>query len=94
MDGQLALLILVLVDVTRPGFALVQCNEGAGWSGSIIRLPDPHKVSLPFIVETSTGEVIGRARSYKEAAIRLAGFHGIAKPYVTVEIEREHRPTL
>lgn len=73
--------LLVHVDVVRPGLGLVTCSVG-DFSGSIIR------ESGTYLVETETGDVIGRARSYRAGAERLARHHGFrADP---VEIEHEH----
>jgi hypothetical protein len=69
----------VFVDVVRPGHGLVTAEE---FTGSIVR------ENGTYLVETSAGEVIGRARSYRAGAERLARHHGFrADP---VEIEHEH----
>jgi hypothetical protein len=69
----------VFVDVVRPGHGLVTADD---FSGQIIR------ENGTYLVETSAGEVIGRARSYRAGAERLARHHGFrADP---VEIEHEH----
>jgi hypothetical protein len=73
--------VLVHVDVVRPGHGLVTCGT-ADFSGSIVREDGT------YLVETGTGDVIGRARSYRAGAERLARHHGfVADP---VEIEHEH----
>ncbi|MFC5950800.1 hypothetical protein ACFQH9_21250 [Pseudonocardia lutea] len=73
--------VLVHVDVVRPGLGLVTCGA-AGFSGSIVREDGA------YLVETEAGGVIGRARSYRAGAERLARHHGfVADP---VEIEHEH----
>lgn len=73
--------VLVSVDVVRPGHGLVTCGT-ADFSGSIVREDGT------YFVESETGEVIGRARSYRAGAERLARHHGfVADP---VEIEHEH----
>lgn len=91
MHGQLALMVLVLVDVVSPGKGLVTCGAG-DFSGSIVRdrfaETDEHK-RRPYFVETEVGDVIGRSRSYREGAYLLAQHHGFTKPSVTVEIEHE-----
>lgn len=91
LHGQIALLVLVLVDVVAPGKGLVTCGAG-DFSGSVIRdrfTDTPEARRLPYLVETETGDVIGRSRSYRDAAYLLAKHHGFAKPSVTVEIEHE-----
>ncbi|MEK6437477.1 hypothetical protein [Pseudonocardia sp. T1-2H] len=71
--------VRVFVDVVRPGHGLVTADE---FSGAIVR------ENGTYLVETSAGEVIGRARSYRAGAERLARHHGLrADP---VEIEHEH----
>ncbi|MGD9990115.1 hypothetical protein [Pseudonocardia sp.] len=73
--------VLVHVDVVRPGHGLVTCGA-ADFSGSIVRQDGT------YLVETEHGDVIGRARSYRAGAERLARHHGFrADP---VEIEHEH----
>lgn len=73
--------VLVHVDVVRPGHGLVTCGT-ADFSGSIVREDGT------YLVETETGDVVGRARSYRAGAERLARHHGfVADP---VEIEHEH----
>ncbi|WP_433506042.1 hypothetical protein ACQP04_05860 [Pseudonocardia halophobica] len=73
--------VLVHVDVVRPGLRLVTCGP-AGFSGSIVREDGA------YLVETEAGDVVGRARSYRAGAERLARHHGfVADP---VEIEHEH----
>ncbi|GAA4705880.1 hypothetical protein GCM10023215_52440 [Pseudonocardia yuanmonensis] len=73
--------VLVHVDVVRPGLGLVTCGA-AGFSGSIVREDGA------YLVETEAGDVVGRARSYRAGAERLARHHGfVADP---VEIEHEH----
>jgi ribosomal protein L19 len=71
--------VRVFVDVVRPGHGLVTADE---FSGAIVR------ENGSYLVETSAGDVIGRARSYRAGAERLARHHGFrADP---VEIEHEH----
>lgn len=73
--------VLVHVDVVRPGHGLVTCGP-ADFSGAIVRQDGT------YLVETEYGDVIGRARSYRAGAERLARHHGYrADP---VEIEHEH----
>ncbi|MCE3556219.1 hypothetical protein LWC33_32855 [Pseudonocardia sp. RS11V-5] len=73
--------VLVHVDVVRPGHGLVTCGA-ADFSGSIVREDGT------YLVETETGDALGRARSYRAGAERLARHHGfVANP---VEIEHEH----
>ena len=91
MNGQLALLVLVLVDVVSPGKGLVTCGAG-DFSGSLIRdryAATPDEKRLRYIVETEYGEVIGRCRSYRDGAFLLARHHGFPKVSVTVQIEHE-----
>lgn len=73
--------VRVYVDVVRPGLGLVTCGAG-DWSGSIVRQDGG------YLVETEHGAVIGRARSYRAGAERLARHHG--HKAVTVEIDHEH----
>jgi ribosomal protein L19 len=78
-DAQPGDRVRVFVDVVRPGHGLVTADE---FSGAIVR------ENGSYLVETSAGEVIGRARSYRAGAERLARHHGLrADP---VEIEHEH----
>jgi hypothetical protein len=71
--------VRVFVDVVRPGHGLVTADE---FTGAIVR------EGGTYLVENSAGEVIGRARSYRAGAERLARHHGLrADP---VEIEHEH----
>jgi ribosomal protein L19 len=78
-DAQPGDRVRVFVDVVRPGHGLVTAEE---FSGAIVR------ENGSYLVETATGEVIGRARSYRAGAERLARHHGFrADP---VEIEHEH----
>lgn len=92
MHGQLALLVLVLVDVVSPGKGLVTCGAG-DFSGCLIRdgfAETPDEKRRPYIVETEYGDVIGRARSYRDGAFLLAAHHGfVEKASVTVQIEHE-----
>ncbi|MBW0114936.1 hypothetical protein [Pseudonocardia abyssalis] len=91
VPGQLALLVLVCVDVVAKGKGLVTCGAG-DFSGSLIRdrfATTPDEKRRPYIVETEYGEVVGRSRSYREGVYLLASHHGYAKPSVTVEIEHE-----
>ncbi len=91
IPGQLVLMVLVLVDVVSPGKGLVTCGDG-DFSGSIIRDRFAETAAdkrRPYLVETEYGDVIGRARSYREGAYLLAQHHGYEKPSVTVEIEHE-----
>ncbi|MCE0768105.1 hypothetical protein LWC35_35205 [Pseudonocardia kujensis] len=71
--------VRVCVDVVHPGHGLVTADT---FSGAIVR------ENGTYLVETEHGEVIGRARSYRAGAERLARHHGfVADP---VEIEHEH----
>lgn len=73
--------VLVHVDVVRQGLGLVTCGP-ADFSGSIVREDGA------YLVETEAGDVIGRARSYRTGAERLARHHCfVADP---VEIDHEH----
>ncbi|NMI00854.1 hypothetical protein [Pseudonocardia acidicola] len=74
--------VRVLVDVVSPGKGLVTCGDG-DWSGSILR------DGTSYLVETEVGEVIGRARSYRHGAERLARHHGHRATSVEIEHERE-----
>lgn len=85
MNSQLALLVLVLVDVVAPGKGLVTCGLG-DFSGSVIR---DRESGRGYLVETEYGDVIGRSRSYRDAAYLLAKHHGHDRDSVTVEIEHE-----
>jgi hypothetical protein len=85
IPGQLALVVLVLVDVVTPGKGLVTCGE-ADFSGSIIR---DRESGRGYLVENEWGEVIGRARTYREGAFLLAKHHGVRKDAVRVEVDFE-----
>ncbi|MHA6795829.1 hypothetical protein ACVGVM_20280 [Pseudonocardia bannensis] len=74
--------VRVLVDVVSPGKGLVTCGDG-DWSGAIVR------DGSSYLVETETGDVIGRARSYGHGAERLARHHGHRATAVEIEHERE-----
>ena len=72
--------VRVFVDVVRPGHGLVTADT---FSGQIVRQDGT------YLVETDAGEVIGRARSFRSGAERLARHHGLrADP---VEVDHEHR---
>jgi hypothetical protein len=72
--------VRVFVDVVRPGHGLVTAD---GFSGQILRRDGT------YLVETDAGEVIGRARSFRAGAERLARHHGLhADP---VEVDHEHK---
>lgn len=88
MHGQIALLILVIVDVVAPGKGLVTCGGSGDFSGSVIR---DRESGRGYLVETEYGDVIGRSRSYRDAAYLLAKHHGHDRDSVsvTVEIERD-----
>lgn len=81
---QLALPLLVFVDVVSPGRALVLADGGA-WGGNVIR------DGRTFYVETDDEQVIGRARTYREAGFKLAAHYGHARDGVSVVLEDEHR---
>jgi hypothetical protein len=85
IPGQLALLVMVLVDVVSPGKGLVTCGA-ADFSGSIIR---DREAGRGYFVETEFGDVIGKARTYKDGAVLLAKHHGVSPNGVTVEVEFE-----
>lgn len=88
MNEQLALLVLVCVDVVSPGKGLVTCGAG-DFSGSIVLDRYTEGPRRLYIVETEYGDVIGRSRSYRDGAFLLASHHGFVKASVTVEIEHE-----
>ena len=88
---QLALFVTVLVDVVRPGLGLVTCGAG-DFSGSIVRdayAETPAEKRRPYFVETEYGDVVGRARSYRDGAVLLAVHHGLAAETVSVVVEHE-----
>jgi hypothetical protein len=74
------------VDVVRPGRALVtgQASDSAdeGFAGEIIR------EGRDYLVEDAHGTVIGRARSYRAAAARLARHHGTDPGHIEITYER------
>ncbi|MFR9804818.1 hypothetical protein ACL02T_21400 [Pseudonocardia sp. RS010] len=72
--------VRVFVDVVRPGHGLVTADA---FSGQIVR------DGGAYLVETDTGQVIGRARSFRAGAERLARHHGLRAD--SVEIDHEHR---
>ncbi|WP_214370898.1 hypothetical protein [Pseudonocardia sp. H11422] len=67
-----------------PGKGLVTCGDG-DWSGVIVR------DGSSYLVEIEAGDVIGRARSYRHGAERLARHHGHRATSVEIEHEREFR---
>lgn len=80
---QLAMIFAVLVDVVAPGKALVTSEH---WSGQIVR--DTEHAS-GYVVETEDGRRVGRAKSYREGALRLVRHHGHAPAEARVEIDHE-----
>ncbi|MFR9803652.1 hypothetical protein ACL02T_15285 [Pseudonocardia sp. RS010] len=91
LPGQLALcMVLVLVDVVRPGRALVTCGE-LDFGGEIVLDKYGATGRRDVYVVESEGEVIGRARSYREGAYLLAERNGLPRSSVTVEIEHEYK---
>jgi hypothetical protein len=73
--------VRVFVDVVRPGHGLVTAD---GFSGQIVRQDGT------YLVETDAGEVIGRARSFRAGAERLARHHGLRADPVEVDHEHKH----
>jgi hypothetical protein len=90
--GQLALIIVVTVNVVSPGRGLVTSGQG-DFSGTIVLDRGHTRLSVPgtgpYLVETESGDVISRARSYRQGAEILAARGGYPRPAVTVEIEHE-----
>lgn len=72
--------VQVFVDVVRPGHGLVTADA---FTGQIVR------DGGTYLVETDTGHVIGRARSFRAGAERLARHHGLRAD--SVEIDHEHK---
>ncbi|NMI01053.1 hypothetical protein [Pseudonocardia acidicola] len=77
--------VAVAVDVVGPGKGLVTCGAGE-FSGTVIR--DRERRS-GYLVETEWGDVIGRARSYRHGAARLARHHGLVADPIEVEFETD-----
>jgi hypothetical protein len=72
--------VRVFVDVVRPGHGLVTADA---FGGAIVR------EGRTYLVEDDTGAVIGRARSFRAGAERLAHHHGLRA--ASVEIDHEHK---
>lgn len=73
----------VVVDVVSPGKGLVTCGVG-DFSGTVLR---DREHASGYLVEDEWGQVIGRARSYRDGATRLARHHGHTAARVDVEFE-------
>ncbi|MCE0764781.1 hypothetical protein LWC35_17970 [Pseudonocardia kujensis] len=73
--------VRVFVDVVRPGHGLVTANA---FTGAIVR------ENGTYLVETDTGHVIGRARSFRAGAERLARHHGLRAEFVEIDHEHKH----
>lgn len=76
------------VDVVRPGRGLVtgRATEGPdddGFSGGIVR------DGSDYVVEDEYGVVIGRVRSYRAGAQRLARHHDTDAGHIEITYERD-----
>jgi hypothetical protein len=75
------------VDVVRPGRGLVTGPSSnrpgdEGFGGEIVR------EGRDYLVEDAYGVVIGRARSYRAGAQRLARHHGADPGHIEITYER------
>jgi hypothetical protein len=73
------------VDVVRPGRGVVTGSSTTGddgFGGEIIR------EGRDYLVEDAYGTVIGRARSYRAGAQRLARHHGTDPGHIEITYER------